>query len=234
MKGYKAMAMTKKIQKVFYYSNEYVKKFIESRIDDMTIITKRSSSFIIENLLLDGLLPQNEDAKSIIRTNLYPDNEQGSVQETLDAVFSYNAAGINWKSKYSNFKPLVEYCINFSSATSTCKGTEGHRHYLISQLTDIVDRIENCTYSCIEPYERKMYSSQLERAKILLNTTKEKPEELIFRNHFQLVYDCWDMLDDWSITYRYLCCLAVMCNFQENPTTRNYLYDLISEISKEW
>lgn len=228
------MTATKKIQKMFYYSSEYMKKFIESRIEDVAVKTQRSSSFIIESILLDGLLPKNDDAKSIIRNNLYADDEQGGVQKTLDAVFSYNAAGVNWKSRHSNFKPLVEYCINFSCATSKCKGKEGHLHYLLSQLRDIVDRIENCTYACIETYDRKMYSSQLEMAKLLLKTAEEKPQEIIFRNHFLLVFDCWDMLDDWSITYRYLGCLSVMCEFQENTIARNNLYDIISEISEKW
>ena len=97
----------KKIQKAFYLSSEYVKDFIESRIEDIAVKTQRSSSFIIENLLLDGLLPDNEEAKSIIRNHLYPDGERGGVQKTLEAIFAHNAAGLNWNSKYDNFKPLV-------------------------------------------------------------------------------------------------------------------------------
>lgn len=58
-KGASAMAI-KKIQKMFYYSSEYAKKFIETRIEDLANKTQRSSSFIIENILMDGLLPNNE------------------------------------------------------------------------------------------------------------------------------------------------------------------------------
>ena len=36
----------KKIQKMFYYSSEYAKKFIETRIDDLADKTQRSSSYI--------------------------------------------------------------------------------------------------------------------------------------------------------------------------------------------
>lgn len=228
------MAMTKKIQKMFYYSSEPMKKFIESRIDDVSIKTQRSSSFIIENLLLDGLLPKNEEAKQLIRNNLYADNAQCGVKRTLDAIFSSNAAGINWKSRHSNFKPLVEYCIYFGIETPISNGNEGHLQYLLSQLRDIVEYVENCTNACIEPYDHKMYASQSEMAKVLMNTAEKAPTEIIFRNHFQLVYDCWDMLDDWSITYRYLACLVTMCDFQENSNARNTLYDIISEISEEW
>lgn len=224
----------KKIQKMFYYSNEYIKQFIESRIEDVSHKTQRSSSFIIENLLLSGLLPQNEDASHIIRTNLYPDDSQGGVKKTLDAIFSYNAAGTGWKSKHSNFELLVIYCINYCMGTTGYKGNDGDLYYLRSQLRDIVERIGNCTNACIEPYDRRMYSSQYELAKFLLKTAEDNPAEISFRNHFQLVYDCWYMLDDWSITYRYLSCLANLCDFTENSDARNELYDIISAISAEW
>lgn len=224
----------KKNQKMFYYSSEYTKKFIETRIEDLANKTQRSSSFIIENILMDGLLPKNEEAKAIIRFNLYPDDEQGGVQKTLDAVFFKNSAGINWDSRHSNFKPLVEYCIYYSSATATSKSNENLVPYLLSQLKSIVERIENCRDACNETYDRKMYSLQLELAELLYKNAEENPKEIVFRDHFQLVYDCWDMLDDWSITYRYLGYLARMCDFQENTNARNKLYDIISEISEEW
>lgn len=224
----------KKIQKMFYYSSEYVKKFIESRLDDLSIKTKHSTSYLIETILLDGLLPKNEEARAIIQNNLYPDSAQGGVKKTLDSMFSINAAGAGWKSKHDNLKPLVEYCIYYCSTTPTYNQNDGYLQYFLGQLRSIVDRIENCTNSCIEIIDRKMYASQLELAKVLLKTAEEQPEDIIPRNHFQLVYDCWDMLDDWSITYRYLSCLVAICDFQENSNARNKLYDIISEISEEW
>lgn len=36
--------------------------------------------------------------------------DQGSIQKTLDALFSFNAAGVNWNSKYDNFLPVIEDC----------------------------------------------------------------------------------------------------------------------------
>lgn len=117
MKGEKKLWQSKNFRRCFIISSEYTKKFIETRIEDLANKTQRSSSFIIENILMDGLLPQNEEAKNIIRHYLYPDDGNGSVQKTLDAIFSNNAAGLNWASKHSNFKPLVEYCIYYSSAT---------------------------------------------------------------------------------------------------------------------
>lgn len=224
----------KKIQKMFYYSNETVKKFIENRLDDLSVKTNHSTSYIIETLLLNELLPKNEEARSIIQNNLYPESSQNGVKKTLDSIFSINAAGTGWNSKHNNLKPLIEYCISYGYSSISTKTNESYLQYFISQLKSVVDRIENCTDSCIEILDRKMYSTQLDFAKTLLKTAQDHPEEIVPQNHFQLIYDCWDMLNDWSITYRYLACLTALCDFQDNSLARNRLYDIISEISEKW
>lgn len=224
----------KKIQKMFYYSSEYVKKFIESRIEDIAIKEQRSSSYIIENILLDRLLPKNNDARWIVQTYLYPDDERGGVQKTLEALFSQNSAGINWNSKHDNFKPLVEYCLLYTGSSSRMANGKPELHHFINQLESIVDRIEECTKVCIEKYDRQMFEQQAALAKILLETAKKSPEDIMFNQHFQLVLDCWDMLKDWSITYRYLADLVAMYEWTENTNARNALYDIIDTISAEW
>lgn len=228
------MAINKKNQKMFYFSSEYVKKFVETRIDDIASESQRSSSYIIENLLLNGLLPKNEEARYLIRQNLYPDGENGGIKKTLDALFSANAAGMDWKSKHNNFKPLVEYCLLYCDSTSHYKKGP-YLDYFINQLRNITDRIENCVSACIEVYDKKMYSSYLEFAKLLIQKAEKSPEEIVYRECFDLVNTCWDMLYDWSITFRFLACVTRMCDFiEENYNARNTLYNIISDISEEW
>lgn len=228
------MAINKKNQKMFYFSSEYVKKFVETRIEDVALETQRSSSYIIENLLLDGLLPQNEEAKYIIRQNLYPDNDNGGIKKTLDALFSSNAAGLGWNSKHNNFKPLVEYCILYCDSTAHYINNPS-LDYFISQLRDIVSRIENCVCACIEPYDKKMYASNLEFAKLILKKAEKSPQEIVYKECFELITVCWDMLYDWSITFRFLACVTRMCDFnEENSRARNALYNIVSDISQEW
>lgn len=224
----------KKIQKMFYYSSETVKKFVENRLDDLSVKTNHSTSYMIETLLLNELLPKNEEARSIIQNNLYPESSQNGVKKTLDSIFSINAAGTGWNSKHNNLKPLIEYCIYYGNSYLTTKPDEAYLQYFLNQLQSVVDRIENCANSCIEILDRKMYLSQLELAKTLLENAKKYPEEIIARNYYQLIYDCWDMLNDWSITYRFLSCLTSLCDFQDSPLARNKLYDIISKISEEW
>ena len=228
------MAIAKKNQKMFYFSSEHAKKFVETRIDDVAIETQRSSSYIIENLLLDGLLPKNEEAKYIILQNLYPDDDNGGIKKTLYALFSANAAGINWKSKHNNFKPLVEYCILHCDPEAHYTNSP-YLDYFAGQLCDIVSQIDNCVHVCIEPYDKKMYASYLDLAKLLLEKAEKAPQEIVYKQCYDLINVCWGMLYDWSITFRFLACLTRMCDFyEENSRARNALYDIIADISQQW
>lgn len=224
----------KKIQKAFYLSSEFVKQFIESRIGDLAIQKDRSSSYIIEELLLNGLLPKNEEAKHLIQNYLYSEKGADGVKRTLSTAFQINSAGVNWNSRHSNFKPIVDYCLKFGASSATCNNTKDQLNHFYSNLKMVVERIENCTQSCIEPYDRDMYESKTEWAKDLLKKAEENPKSIVIREHFELVRDCWDMLSAWSMTYRYLADLAKMGKFQEDAVARNELYEVIDKVSKEW
>lgn len=225
---------TKKMLKAFYFSTEMVKKFIETRIDDIAAKEGRSSSYIIENILLDGLLPANKDAKFIIRTHLYPDDDNGGVKKTLEALFAYNAAGIDWHPKHNNFLPFIEYCLSYGDSSAGCTGKEHQLHHFLSQMASIVAKIESCADSCIEPEDRHRYKLIADEARNAYENAKKDPSSILFREHYELVSDCWDMIGDFDITYRYLSDLASMGKFQENIVARNTLFDIINDISKAW
>lgn len=224
----------KKIQKAFYLSSEYAKEFIETRIDDIAVKTQHSSSYIIETLLLKSLLPENEEAKDIIRYNLYPQDGQGGVQRTLEAIFSKNAAGTGWEPRHNNFFPLIEFCLNFGTYSATYKGKQTSLDHFYSQMRSIVEYVKNCANSCIEEYDRQRYESLAAWAGQLYEKAQSEPNEIVIRYHFELVRDCWAMLSNYDITYRYLRDLVMMGEFQESTIARNELYDIINEISKEW
>ena len=227
------MPLVKKLQKAFYFSSERKKKFIESRLEDLAVQQDRSTSYVIESLLTDALLPDHKEAKSLIYNFLYADQDCG-VQKTLTAAFDYNSSGCDWHSRHKNFLPLLEFCLAFCTDTSRCTGTEMRLEHFRSQLRDITIRIADCTASCIEPYDRIRYESLAGWAKALYEKALEDPTNIVFREHFELVRDCWEMLDDWSITYRYLCDLAAMCEFEESDDCRSRLYSIIDDLSKGW
>lgn len=223
---------TKKIQKAFYLSSEHVKKFIDSRLEDITLNSSASSSYIIENFLLDGMLPKNAEARSMIFNNLYPDNSSG-VKETLVSLFASNEDP-NWKAKHANLFPIIEFCIKYGSDSAACRGDEHPIYHFLSQFESVVNRIDSCTSFCIESYDRYMYKDLLNRAQSLLARANEDPKTIIYKEHFDLVRDCWKMLDDWAITYRYLKDLTEMDTFLESASSRNELCSVINDISKTW
>lgn len=228
------MKSIKKIQKMFYLSSEYVKEFIENRIEDMAMETNRSTSYIIEQILMDGLLPTNEEARSLIRYDLYPATGENGIKRALEAAFNRNSAGTDWKSQHNNFKKLLEYCVEHVSPSSKCNKDEPTLHHLNKQFDSIVKRIKELSNVCIEPFDRNMYTTETAWAEVLLAISERNPIEMNMKEYFILILDCWDMLYDWSITFRFLADLVYISTWDDTPDLRNELFDIINELSKEW
>lgn len=223
----------KKLQKAFNISNEQTKNYIDRRIEDIATANYSSTSFILENAVLSSLLPKNEEARKIIFHHLYPVNGEG-VKETLDAIFDYNSAGLDWNSKHSNFLPLVEFCLQYVKKSAMLSDTNTIMHHLLNQFSSIVDVIERCSQHIIDPFDEAMYKNKSSWARKIYDNAKEKPSDIPIVEIFEIIKDCWVMLDDWSITYRLLSDLAAVSEFEESVESRNALVDTISEVSKSW
>lgn len=231
------MAINKKNQKMFYFSDINKKAFVEERIDDISNRTLRSSSFIIEDILLSNLLPKNEEAKSIILNYLYDikNRQNNNIQATLEALFSTNSAGINWNAVHYNFSDLLDYCLKYCDSSSTYNANAQSADYFASQLSSIVEKIENCIFCCIEPDDKDIYSMNFEFLKNLSEKIKDPSKTVMLIEFYDLIKLFWPMLYDWSITFRFLAALTSMCTFYENdPNARLDLYDVIDKISAEW
>lgn len=227
--------MKKKIQKLFYYSNEVTKSFIESRIEDIAIRTQRSSSYIIEDILLKSLLPSNQEIADIITAYLYTDSVNDGIRGTIDAILSLNAAGLGWKSKHKNLKPLVEYCLLFSKNNYVPIPPIDYMRYISAQLKDILDHMNNAITGCIELYDRKMYQSQYKLATQLYNDLNHcQSNNLPSRAYYQLIIDNFDILSNLSVTYRFLGSIVRLDSFQDTANARNKLFDVLNEISATW
>lgn len=160
-------------------------------------------------------------------------DEQKDVRKSLTMLFSFNAAGVNWNSKYKNFKELVAFCIeNCDPGAYLVNGPE--IHHLTSNLSSIIKKIEKHMLECVDPLVREDYSVNMERAYSLLAKAKADSEHIYSLECFKLVDDCWEILDDWSITYRFLYDVASMTVFRDSRQIREELYEIVSRISKEW
>ena len=221
------------LQKIFYFSNEQNKNFVEEILQRKASKENRSVSFLIEEALLNSLLPENEQAKFILQYKLCGEH---AVRDTLESVFSYNAAGISYKSIYANFKPLLEFAIMNCHNVNHQKSNDESLTHFFSQYEAVVNRIEKLSLYCVNPNEKEYYKTQASLARMMYTQATEDNRTINYRNILILVRDCWDMLCDWTFTYRLLSDIALFNRegWNEHDFAREELFELISEVSKEW
>ena len=207
---------------------------IDRLVKDASEIKNCSESAIIEQHMLDSFLPQEKNARFWCESFLYAEN--GGIGRTLEAIFSFNAAGINWGSRYDNLLPIVEFAKTqacFSNAIPT--GKERELHHCCSQMESIITRLEHLADNSTSPTEKYAFQQEANWANDLLNELRTEPQFSRYINFYQLLLNNWDHLKGWSITYRLLADLAVLeKGWQENAEARSELLQLIKEVSAEW
>lgn len=222
-----------KIQKNINLRDQKTKNLIEKRSADLAQKLNQSTSFIIEKALLEGLFPKNKEAWDLTINYLYSD-DPNSIKRTLNAAFEINAAGTDWKAKHSNFLPIIMFGMKYYRNPAYFTGKERVFHHLLEQLFLIIKRIDNCVKGVIKVEERSFLEDKAQNAMNLITSLKNAPEKINPYNIFEIISDFFEMLDDWSITYRALSDLVEICTFEESSDTRIELFDIINELSVNW
>lgn len=223
----------RRLQKGFYYRSEASKLYIESRLETVSLETGQSASFIIEDTLLQALTPKNKVASDIIFNNLYI--EDGS-KITLKKMFEYVSSSYTsmFQTRYSNLLSLVDFAILYVDESSTLLGDGFELHHLAHEFGEIVKRIATCTEYCIEIEDREYYKAQVAWAQSLAQELDSAPDKVKTKVLLQLIEDCWPMLNDWVITYRFLVEITDLALFRDSFEIKNSLYAIIDEVTKEW
>ena len=229
----------KKIQKTFYYSSKTAKSIIEGLLDDEAEVTNRSSSYLIEQHILRDFLPENETV-SIWIQRLYAKDEKekpvSNIQDTMVSIFSYMAAGVDGKSKNEGGKPLVEYAYKnkcmYQNQTDDYDKTE--LPYYRSQLGYVIERIEMFQKAIvdetIEEAERKTkLEFDIRELKRIHDEDEITDDSLSFV--YMMLIDNWDMLFNWTYTYRLLTGLARIQTWEDSAETRMNLVKVLNEFA---
>ena len=221
-----------KIQKSFYFSDQKTKNIIEKRCADLALINNQSTSFIIEDKLMEGLFPQNKEAWDLTTNFLYSD-EPNSVKDTLYAIFQNNTTGIR-NSVHDNLLPIVMFCLKHYKGPSSFSSKNQDLYHLIDQLNLIIKRIQNCVSATIEINEKEFLCDRATSAADLIKKLEDSPEKVKPYYIFELIADFLAMLDDFPYTYSALSDLTSICQFIEDVDTRIELFDIINELSADW
>lgn len=230
----------KRIQKVFYYSNKIAKSIIEGLLDDEAEVTNRSTSYLIEQHILRDFLPENETVSKWIQMMYAKDDKDKPVsdlQDTMIAVFSYMAAGVDNKSKNEGGKPLVDFAYK-----NKCLYQHQSKHYdkselpyYHSQLGYVIERIEMMQKGIIdetlEEAERKAkLDFDIRELKRIHEEDEITDDSLSFV--YMMILDNWDMLFNWTYTYRLLTGMARIQTWEDSAETRMNLVSLLNDFAK--
>lgn len=228
------IAGLKGLKKTLVYSSEKEKRFIEGALDILSVIKKKSASAVLEDLISKALLPENANASAICK-ELYS-NEIDNIA-ALEKVFDIYAAGTSNKARYQNGYELVEFLHSEIVYTSfPCdKATEGYRQYFCSNFYQIYKKIE---LECSSDHEEDMlvYESPVKYVKYHLDEAANEPEHFKPINLTDIIKKHWDVLGNFTYTYRALgaLCRLISSTKIDYPEDRIKLVELITKLSKEW
>lgn len=229
----------KRIQKVFYFSSKNTKSIVEGLLEDESIVTNRSASYLIEQHILNDFLPQNKTVSSWIQLLYMKDEKDKSIsglKDTMISVFSYLAAGIYFEAKINTGKKLVEYAYknNCLYKNQSNDYNNENLNYFKSQLGYVIERIvmmqKAIKEETLEEAERK--------AKLIFDIEelrKIHKEDEIYNDSLSIVYmiilDNWDMLYNWTYTFRLLTAMARLQNWKDSAETRMILIKVLNEFA---
>lgn len=212
-------------------------ELIKKLVGDIAIKENRSLSAIIERIILESLLPKNNDAKWIAEQFLYGEN--GGIGRALSATFAMNSAGINWGTKHGDLFPLVRFAS--TQEVFCCQpltGDEEELHHAYSQIQSVIDLLKTraTEEEAAGNLEKKFYyEKEAKWGEDLLKILRETPRMSRLINFYQLLMNSWDDFKDWSITYRLLKDLVDLEKGWRNyPENRMELLQILKAVSEEW
>ncbi len=209
---------------------------INGIISDRSEIKNISESAVIEQILIDHILPQNKIARDIVEEYLY--GNERNIGKTLSALFSYNSIGgeLQWSSRYHNFIKLVQYAKYQECLCNTAlTGKEELLPHCILQIESVIKKLETLANTDKNDEHKLIYKNEATWGKELLLELKNQPQYSHLFNFYTLILNNWNDLKGWNITYRLLNDLVLLePNWRNNYETRTELLEIIIEISNEW
>ncbi|MEE1256336.1 MAG: hypothetical protein UHN47_07475 [Lachnospiraceae bacterium] len=132
---------------------------IDRFVKDEAEIENRSESAIIEAHLLESFLPKERNVRFWTEHYLY--SEDGGIGKTLAAIFSTNAAGVDWGSKYDNLLPIVEFAKTQECFCDTIPtGEERELHHCCSQLDSVATKLEHLADEATDRTKKYTYQKE--------------------------------------------------------------------------
>ena len=230
----------RELQKIIYYSNPETKKLIEGIIADESTITGQSGSKILENHVLNDMLPENQQAKQIVMAMYCEDITIGDAISWICDIYAGESA-------YDNGRPLIDYMADLTHDYGLRNGPDPEKndrnityyYRLIEMLSEHLKQLYEDANKSDDYYKILGRSRLLDEAKsidLILDT--DKKENRIYADSLNVIYltlqSEWDRLKNWGYTYRILNAICHVSLWHANAIQRLRLVNILTEISKKW
>lgn len=142
------------------------------------------------------------------------------VGDVLHACFEYLAAGLDWRSRYDNASPLVDYA----------------RRWGVDGVLDPDARLMPHCMAQIDSIAAWLTTTTTDatRAQHICAMVHDDPHNVRYTDVYQVITDNWDDLRQWSVTYRLLGDLVAMQQWWDDADARADLCQIITSVSLSW
>ncbi|MBO5322571.1 MAG: hypothetical protein J6A88_00505 [Oscillospiraceae bacterium] len=217
------MPIDNSLKKMILFSSPQKRKTIEGIVKDLSTLSGRSESAVIEQALEQALMPTDANARHWIKS-LY---DGGSLSDAYANVFSGYAAGLNWQARWSNGRPLVEeFSRNLAMTFPRVTGEEHELNHLCSQVNTIYN---------ILPDDIQTHSDR-DCWRWYINQLREDPQQVSMFDFTSLILLSWDWVGNHTATYRALVdvCRISAPSFCSDSYSRVQFIHVIKQLSAEW
>lgn len=163
------------------------------------------------------------------------------LRDVMDAIFSYYAAGINFRAKVTNGKPFVLFAKNnLQQLHSQNQKILDYKQlpYLYEHIKYLYDYLCKFKEATIidtpqDAAKEAVLLNSLNQIEDLLETQKIDDITQLFLSLYQIILDFWDNtgLCNWTYTFRLLACMARIQSWNDTSATRTQLCEIIHTLA---
>lgn len=189
---------------------------VNALIKDRALNMGLTESAVVENAILDGMLPSNEDARQIVIEHLY--SEDGSVEETLIHIFENSSQK---KSEYSEYRGLIPIILYGRMQQERLRAVPSFAEFSNESQTRCILLIESMVRTADSECETVVQGMKL------LNSFSSNPRSFGARDIFDFILCGWYDLKELDSTYELLIELVRCCEWINNSVTRTELLEAV-------
>lgn len=204
---------------------------VDGYVKDMAFVKESNDSAVIENILMEKILSDSLASAHYIRS-IY----DVGLKQTYITLMQLLSAGIDFKAAYDNAFELVKLgmkILNQPFTSGIDPEYEQHQYYLKSCCSSVLRKLE---------YEiaKRQLSFDEEQTflddKMFLTQEIKNPIDFIPYKYFKLVIARWDILENYTFTFRMLFAVVALSepSIWDNPEYRLMARNVIAEVCKNW